>query len=317
MSVTEIAPGVYRIEEDDDGRRLCQFVVTGSERALVLDAGLPRSPPRGVLPLLASLGNPPVVVVLTHPDADHRGGAPVLGDALPAVELWGHALDAAELEDPQLTLSQRYLRYQATDGIGPDERALERMRRRLGRPLTLDRRLDADTTLDLGSRRIELLHTPGHSPGSVTAWLPGERLALIGDAAMGRGIRRYDGSVLYAPMFSPPSAYLYTLERLEALDPAGVLASHEPPMDRDTARRFLEASREAAQLIARLVEEHLGASGVTLRQVCSTVGERYGELDAVAGTSLAMAVDGVLAELLECGDAAVEPGPPRTFRRIQ
>src|SRR5262245_14467853 len=121
MSVTEIRPGLYRIEEPDGGRRLCQYVVEGDERLLVVDAGLPESPQRELLPLLRSLGadERAVALVLTHPDADHRGGAAVLRDALPELRIVGHALDEDELADPELTLERRYRAFAATDGIEP------------------------------------------------------------------------------------------------------------------------------------------------------------------------------------------------------
>jgi len=306
VTVVELRPGLYRLEEPDGRRRLCQYVVQGEERTLVVDAGLPESPERGLLPLLSN--GRPVVLVLTHPDADHRGGAPALRDALPQLEIWGHELDREQLADPEVALQERYLAFEASDGVGPAPDRLEAMRARLGAPVRIDCALAGDTSLDLGGRRAEILHTPGHSPGSVVAWLPDESAALIGDSAMGRGIPFVDGGLMYPPMYAPPAAYLETIARLEALGPNLILSGHELPLEGDDAARFLAESREASQRLSSLVREALVGSR-TLAELCDAVNERYGDLPVDGAANMAMTVDGTLAEL----DVAVEPGPPRRF----
>lgn len=316
MTALELRPGLYRIEERDGARRLCQYAVAGEERTLVVDAGLPESPEHGVLPLLEELGadGRPVVLLLTHPDADHRGGAAVLRDALPRLEIWGHALDRSQLSDPEVALAERYRGFEASDGVGPSPDRVEIMRARLGPPVHLDRVLSDNAELDLGGRRAEILHAPGHSPGSLVAWLPDEAAALIGDAVMGRGIPLVTGGLMYPPMYAPPAAYLETISRLEELHPTLLLAGHEPPLEAEAAAQFLAESREAANCLIALVREALAGRGPsTLAQLCTTVAEGYGGLPAEAATSLAMTVHGTLGELVQRGEAAVEPGPPRLF----
>jgi glyoxylase-like metal-dependent hydrolase (beta-lactamase superfamily II) len=318
VSVEQLLPHLYWVRQPDGERRVCQAVVAAERRTLVVDAGLPRSAERDLIPLLTSLSrqSKPVVLLLTHPDADHRGAAPALRDAFPHLEIWGHELDAAQLADPEVALTERYLAFAATDGIGPTRDRLEAMRARLGGPLSLDRRLSGDTVLDLGDRRAEILHAPGHSPGSVIAWLPAERIAVIGDAAMGRGIPYRDGSLMYPPMYSPPATYLETITRLERLRPTLILSGHETPLRGDAAARFLTASREAADRLSALIRECLDdAAAPTLAELCSAVAERYDGLPPEAAPSLAMTVHGVLAKLVDGGEVDVDAGPPRRFRR--
>jgi glyoxylase-like metal-dependent hydrolase (beta-lactamase superfamily II) len=182
------------------------------------------------------------------------------------------------------------------------------MRERLGRPVCIDRALDSDTDVDLGGRHVQILHTPGHSPGSVVVWLPDASAALIGDAAMGRGIPFVDGGLMYPPMYAPPRAYLDTIARLEALQPSLILSGHDPPLEGDEAARFLAESRDAAHRLTALVRDALDATR-TLAELCVTVNERYGDLPRDGAANMAMTVDGTLAEL----EVAVEPGPPRRF----
>jgi glyoxylase-like metal-dependent hydrolase (beta-lactamase superfamily II) len=317
VTAAELLPGLHRLEEPDGRRRLAQVVVEGGERTLIVDAGLPESPERGLLPFLRSRGldRAPIVLLLTHPDADHRGGAPVLREAVPELEIWGHELDADQLSDPEVALAERYHAFAETDAIVSDPERVAAVRARLGRPLRLDRRLSGDVPLDLGGRSVEILHTPGHSPGSVAAWLPEKRAALVGDAVMGRGIPYVDGSLMYPPMFSPPRTYEATIERLEALGPRLIVSGHEPPLRDDAAMEYLAASRRAAGRLCSLVAEALDeADAATLTELCSTVAERYPGLPFEAASSLAMTVDGALGELVGSGRATVEPGPPRRWR---
>jgi glyoxylase-like metal-dependent hydrolase (beta-lactamase superfamily II) len=318
VSVAELRPSLYRFEQDDNGRRLCQAVVVGEERTLVVDAGLPESPEQGLLGLLAALGvaERPVVLVLTHPDADHRGGASVLRDALPKLEVWGHELDGDQLADPEVALAERYLAF-AGDGVAPAPERLIAMRARLGRPVRLDRRLSGDTAVELGGSRVEILHMPGHSPGSLVAWLPEPGAALIADAAMGRGIPFFNGSLMYPPMYAPPAAYLATIDRLEALGSGLIVSGHEPPLEGEEAVRFLAESREAVHRLSALVRDALAGRELrTLAELCAAVAKGYGFVQADAAASFAMTVDGTLAELVERGEVAIEPGPPRRFGEI-
>lgn len=314
--MTELRPGIHLLEQPDGGRRICQVVVVGRERTLVVDAGLPDGPEQGVLPLLSSLGleRRPVVLVLTHPDSDHRGGAAVLREALPQLEIWGHELDREQLSDPEAALRERYLGFAASDEIGPDPDGVERARARLGRPVDLDHVVAAEESVELGARRAQILHMPGHSPGSLVAWLPEDATVVLGDAAMGRGIPFLDGGLKYPPMYAPPAAYLETIARLEAIRPSLVLSGHEPPLEGEEATRFLAESRAAANRLSALVRKALADGRPhTLAEVCAAVADGYGGLPADGATNLAMTVDGTLAEL----EAVLEPGPPRRFRSVR
>jgi glyoxylase-like metal-dependent hydrolase (beta-lactamase superfamily II) len=292
VTAVEVRPGVHRLEELDGPRLLCQYVVEGSEKTLVVDAGLPGSPERGLLPLLSRLGGP-VILVVTHPDADHCGGASVLRAELPDLEIVAGAADGALVGDPELTLAERYRVFEASDGIGLPPERLDAIRARLGAPFAVDRALESDTELDLGGRRAELLHVPGHSPGHLAVWLRAERVAIIGDAVMGSGIPRTDGSILYPPMYAPPSAYLSTIARLEALAPTLLLCGHESPLEGEEALAFIAKSRAAAERIETLVRVALVAGLSTLAQICADVAERYG----VQTNDFAVTVHGILQEL--------------------
>lgn len=114
---------------------------TGARRAVVIDPGL------GVTPLLHVLQDVRVeAVLLTHGHFDHIAGVGTLR-SLTGAPVHVHADDALLLGDPQLNLSLLpVLRV-----VAPDP----------------DVTLRGGETLAFLGQTIEVLHTPGHSPGSV------------------------------------------------------------------------------------------------------------------------------------------------------
>lgn len=59
-------------------------------------------------------------------------------------------------------------------------------------PFTIDRHLQSGETLDILGRETQVLFTPGHSPGSVSFYLPAENKVIAGDALFRGSIGRTD-----------------------------------------------------------------------------------------------------------------------------
>jgi glyoxylase-like metal-dependent hydrolase (beta-lactamase superfamily II) len=55
-----------------------------------------------------------------------------------------------------------------------------------------DVELEPGQVLEVGNLRLQVLHTPGHSPGSVTLYLKEENVAFDGDVLFAMGIGRTD-----------------------------------------------------------------------------------------------------------------------------
>lgn len=59
-------------------------------------------------------------------------------------------------------------------------------------PPRIDHELADGTKLEVGDAVVEVLPTPGHSPGSVCLWIPSERAILTGDVLFSGSIGRTD-----------------------------------------------------------------------------------------------------------------------------
>lgn len=80
--------------------------------------------------------------------------------------------------------------------------------------------------IDLGDRHFEVLHLPGHSPGSAGLWEEESGTLFSGDAI-------YNGPLLYTLPGSNVPTYIKTLERLRELPVRVVHGGHDPSFNRD------------------------------------------------------------------------------------
>ena len=80
--------------------------------------------------------------------------------------------------------------------------------------------------VDLGDRAFEVLHLPGHSPGSIGLWEAATGVLFSGDAV-------YDGPLLDELDGSDIEAYLATMDRLRQLPVTVVHGGHEPSFGRE------------------------------------------------------------------------------------
>ena len=87
------------------------------------------------------------------------------------------------------------------------------------------RTLDEGDVIDLGDRAFEVLHLPGHSPGSIGLWEAETGTLFSGDAI-------YDGPLLDELDGSSIDDYVATMVRLRALSVTVVHGGHEPSFGR-------------------------------------------------------------------------------------
>lgn len=144
------------------------YIVEGNERALLIDAGthIPE-----LDSIVASITSKPVTLMVTHLHADHAG---------PAVNLFPEIyINAADLVLVPKDMRDNYkgeIKF-LTDG----------------------------EVIDLGGRQIEVIFTPGHSPGSTSFFDKANRYGFSGDAFGSTNLL----------VFTNLSTVMYTAQRIE------------------------------------------------------------------------------------------------------
>ncbi|WP_372441121.1 MBL fold metallo-hydrolase [Microvirga arvi] len=110
-------------------------------------------------------------IILTHGHIDHAGGAAELREELGVPVEGPHEADDFLLQ--RLAEQGRAYGFEA-------------------RPVTPDRWLNEGDTVSVGDLTLDVLHCPGHSPGSVVLVSKDQRFALVGDVLFQGSVGRTD-----------------------------------------------------------------------------------------------------------------------------
>jgi glyoxylase-like metal-dependent hydrolase (beta-lactamase superfamily II) len=276
---TEVAPGIHRIESDLGTRFMCQYVLTGDERTLLVDTGIADTPEQVIGPYLESIGSSLGAIdeiVITHADVDHCGGNRSLRRRHPTARFSCHELDRRWIESNRAMLAENYSWYESY-GFGPSEEAKRWLREELGGDAPIDVGLRGGETLRLSADwRVEILHLPGHTPGHLGVWDPRSGAVIIVDAVLENGIYDRDGNRLIPPRYYDLEAYRGTIRRLSALGPDLLLTAHYPALDAAAARSFLDRSLEFTHTLGEAVRDGLGRGIGDLWELTRIANERVG-----------------------------------------
>jgi glyoxylase-like metal-dependent hydrolase (beta-lactamase superfamily II) len=198
--VQGLDPSTYAIGEPRYYQGNYSYLILGSERAVLFDAGTAL---RDIVPVVRALTALPVTVIPSHLHFDHVGA---LG-RLDRTALLDAPSLRARLVHGQLALG-RY------EFLGFADR--------LPTPtFRVDEWWAPGAFIDLGGRRLQVLATPGHTPTSVSLYDAQHRQLFAGDFL-------YPGELYAFLPGASRSAYLDTTRRLLAgIDPATqVFAAH-------------------------------------------------------------------------------------------
>jgi glyoxylase-like metal-dependent hydrolase (beta-lactamase superfamily II) len=205
--------------------------VRGRDRDLIVDTGSGLSPLRIAI---ADLCDKPVMAIATHIHYDHVGGLHEFDTRLM------HRIEAPRMnpyrEFHPIRASEfpkSFREYLASRDPARDDLLLDALpiagwqaddyRIASAAPTRL---LEAGDVVDLGDRTFEVLHLPGHSPGSIGLWERHSGILFSGDAI-------YDGPLLDMLPDSSVQDYIATMKQLRTLPVTIVHGGHEPSFGRE------------------------------------------------------------------------------------
>ena len=215
---------IWRVPSEFEGGTVTNvYIVRGGITALV-DTGVLGTPTNDVAPALASLGlslSDVDLVVNTHGHMDHLGGNSELKDA-GECQIALHHADVPLAESNAFHAQRLRELYPVIDAdhLRPAREAMTL--RLLGRAVGVDRVLDDGDEVDLGSDvKLTVVHTPGHTGGSVCYYWEAAGLLLTGDSVQ---VCSVHGGGL--PIVEDPTNYAASLKRAREIRPSALLMGH-------------------------------------------------------------------------------------------
>jgi glyoxylase-like metal-dependent hydrolase (beta-lactamase superfamily II) len=183
--------------------------VHGRDKDLLIDSGMGIRP---LAPSLAAITERPILAVASHGHVDHIGGHHEFADR--AV----HRAEAQTLASPDRrnTIADSYLTDAMFLGAPPAGFVVTTY---CARPAPATRLLAEGDVIDLGDRVFEVLHLPGHSPGSIALWEAATGILFSGDTV-------YDGPLIDDFYHSAVPDYVASMERLRRIPARIVHAGH-------------------------------------------------------------------------------------------
>lgn len=207
FTIDQIDANTYIISEYRHWEETHCYLLNGSERSLLIDTGLGIS---NIYEEVLKLTDKPVSAVATHIHWDHIGGHQYFPD------FYAHELELNWL-DGEFPLSLETIKDMVVDRCDlPDGYDVTTYQFFQGMPTKILR--DGDR-IELGGRSIQVLHTPGHSPGHMCFWEQQRGYLFTGDLVY------KDTLFAYYPS-TDPAAYLESLEKISGLPVKQVFPAH-------------------------------------------------------------------------------------------
>jgi len=173
-STLEIIPHVYQLTT-----RGVNIILIAEEELTLVDTGFRGSSPK-IISFIHSLGRSPEevsLIILTHNHLDHVGGLTELKKFTPA-KVAAHKADISDVES-QLPYSRFALRLMDIPLFS------------ILRPFVYAKPSDIDIWLEGGEvlkplGGLKVIHTPGHTLGSISLFSPQKKLLMVGDTINNR-----------------------------------------------------------------------------------------------------------------------------------
>lgn len=201
-AVTDLGCGIFNITAPP--MRYQQYLVLGSERAMLIDSGFGLDSLKKTVDVLTEL---PIVLVNTHGHPDHGGGNAEFGR--PYLHPDDNELYAYKCSyEVRLEEAMRW----------EVENIEERLQPTPAEPVPME----DGQVFDLGGRTLRVIHTPGHSRGSVCIFDEQTGTLFSGDNLNGKS------TALVESCATTVSEYLASMEKLTRFPVERICTGHMP-----------------------------------------------------------------------------------------
>lgn len=207
FTIDQIDNDTYIISEYRHWEETHCYLLNGSNKSLLIDTGL------GICNIydeVVKLTENPVIAAATHIHWDHIGGHEYFPD------FYAHG-DELNWLNGGFPLTIEQIKDMVIDRCDlPDGYDVDKYKFFQGNP---NRVLKDNDTIELGGRSVQILHTPGHSPGHMCFWEKERGYLFTGDLVY------KDTLFAYYPS-TDPDEYLKSIDRVAILPVKKVFPAH-------------------------------------------------------------------------------------------
>jgi glyoxylase-like metal-dependent hydrolase (beta-lactamase superfamily II) len=229
----EIAKNIFLIPGENKSRFpycACLYV-KGKDLRLLIDGGM------GQAGMEACRKKGIDLVILSHCHLDHR----LTLARFPSPPIWCHEIEKVYLED-----RNRFL-----EGVGFIRGGIEvdiLFKGFTVPEFTIEKILIDGERLDLGGLTLEVLHTPGHTPGHLAFYIPEARLLFSAD------IDLTPFGPFYGHDFASIDDFIVSIRKLQRIDAKMVVTGHAGPFTADLQGVFKAYEAVVYERDQRLLE---------------------------------------------------------------
>ena len=199
--IEKINDKLYKISEDKHWEKTNMYYLIGKKRNLLIDTGTGIKPLKAVL---IEIDNKPIDVVLTHAHWDH------MGNIHEFEQVYVHPLDLEWVQNG-LPIPETYIKEMMLKNV--DEAFLE------GFTYPPMYHKSAQNILEFDFGCLNIIHTPGHSPGSVCIYDQKNEILFSGDIL-------YEGTIYCHFESTDPQKLFESIKSLKELNIKRILSGH-------------------------------------------------------------------------------------------
>jgi len=280
--ISEVAEKIYEIKPEGKGHKvfpLCTVYLVIDQETALIEVGSSVQIP-DILDALGRLGfdiKNLSYIIPTHVHSDHAGGAGHLAQQLPLARVVTHPKAAKFLAD-QSIIDRLLQNRKIVFGDDADER--------FGGMLAIAEerfvRVEDGDEIDLGERKLEVIHTPGHDPNHLCFMDSKTRGLFCGDALGGYFSETKSRMPACVPG-SDPEKISQSIDKVRQTNPAMLFFSHggttadaskiirvaisDEGRCADTALKALKAGEDQETIARRLAEILAQKSALTAADI--------------------------------------------------
>lgn len=207
FTIEQIDDDTFSISEYRHWEESHNYLLIGETSSLLIDTGLGIE---NIKEQVVKLTDKPIIVVATHIHWDHIGGHKYFPN------FYAHEEEINWLNGEFPLTMEQIKGFVVDDCDLPEKYDVEQYKFFQGMPTKILKDRDV---IDIGGRHIEVLHTPGHSPGHMCFYEKEKGYLFTGDLV-------YIGTLFAYYPSTDPVAYLKSLQRVVALPVNKVFPAH-------------------------------------------------------------------------------------------